>query len=254
MNEDKNPIQVADRIFLVIETLASIGPCGLMELSNELHLNKTTVHRILNSLLYMGYVKQDPSTSKYRLGFKLLDIANQILAKIDIVNIAKPFLHELAQKTGETVHLVELDTINAVYIDKVESSQNSVRMVSKVGKSIPLYCSGVGKALLSEMTDNDITRVWNQSEINPVTIYTITDFQKFMECVKEIRTTGYALDNEENEIGVRCIAAALKDFTGMTRYAFSLSAPVNRMSDTRITKLNSDILLTKHSILQALNS
>jgi DNA-binding IclR family transcriptional regulator len=254
MNEEKNPIQVADRLFQVIETLAYLGPCGLIELSNELDLNKTTVHRILNSLIYMGYVKQDPSTLKYRLGFKLLDIASQILSKIDIVDIAKPYLHQLAEKTGETVHLVELDTLNAVYIDKVETSQNSVRMVSKIGKSIPLYCSGVGKALLSEMTDHEITDIWAQSTVKPVTENTITDFESFMDCIKEVRSLGYAMDNEENEIGVRCIAAALKDFSSKTNYAFSLSAPVNRMSDDRVTSLVTEILNTKNLILQALNT
>lgn len=254
MSEDKNPIQVADRLFQVVETLASLGPCGLMELSNELQLNKTTVHRILNSLIYMGYVKQDPSTLKYRLGFKLVDIAGQILEKIDIVNIAKPYLHDLSTQTGETIHLVEFDEINAVYIDKVESSQNSVRMVSKIGKSIPLYCSGVGKALLAQRTDEEIKDIWNRSEIKPVTCYTITEFNVFMDLIQEVRKNGYSMDNEENELGVRCIAAAIKDFSGKSKYAFSLSAPVNRMSDERVNELISHILQTKDAIHEALNS
>lgn len=127
--ESKNPIQVADKLFLVLETLAKTGPIGLSDLCREVSLNKTTVHRLLNSLLYMGYVRQDTQTSRYSLSFKIWDIANQFVSKIDIVEEARPSLRELAAKTGETVHLVQIDGIHAIYIAK-EESENSVRLVS----------------------------------------------------------------------------------------------------------------------------
>ena len=162
---EKNPIQVADRLFRTLEVLAEAGPTGLMELSSALSLNKSTVHRILNSLICMGYVKQNPETSKYSLTFKIWDLANQLLTQNDIADIARPHLKELVAKCGETVHLVQIDGLDAVYIDKVESQSNSVRMVSKVGKRIPLYCSGVGKALLAEMDPKDVKAIWDESEI-----------------------------------------------------------------------------------------
>ena len=149
--EEKNPIQVSERIFHTIECLARTGPIGLLELSKELNLNKSTVHRILNSLICMEYAKQDAETLKYSLTFKFCGIANQILAQNNIIDLIRPYIKELAEQTNETVHLVQLDGLNAVYIDKVEASHNSVRLVSMVGKSIPLYCSGVGKALLADM-------------------------------------------------------------------------------------------------------
>lgn len=98
--ESKNPIQVADKLFLVLETLARTGPIGLSDLCREVSLNKTTVHRLLNSLFYMGYVRQDTQTSRYSLSFKIWDIANQFVSKIDIVEEARPSLRELAAKTG----------------------------------------------------------------------------------------------------------------------------------------------------------
>ena len=107
--ESKNPIQVADKLFLVLETLAKTGPIGLSDLCREVSLNKTTVHRLLSSLLYMGYVRQDTQTSRYSLSFKIWDIANQFVSKIDIVEEARPSLRELAAKTGETVHLVQIE-------------------------------------------------------------------------------------------------------------------------------------------------
>lgn len=244
----KNPIQVADRLFQTMEVLASSGPIGLMELAGTLDLNKSTVHRILNSLIYMGYVKQNPETSKYSLSFKIWDLANQLLTQTDIVDIARPHLKELVAKCGETVHLVQIDGLKAVYIDKVESYTNSVRLVSKVGKSIPLYCSGVGKALLAEMNLDTAKDIWDRSDIKELTEHTITDFDALKERLAQVREQGYALDDEENELGVRCIAACIKDYKGKPKYAFSISAPVNRMSDERIAELAKDVLATQKKL------
>lgn len=246
--ESKNPIQVSERIFHTIEYLAQSGPTGLQELSNDLGLNKSTVHRILNSLICMDYVRQDAETSKYSLSFKFCKISNQILSRNSMIDIARPYIRQLAELSGETVHLVQIDDIHAVYIDKVESPRNSVRLVSMVGKSIPLYCSGVGKAMLADMPDESLRSIWEQSDIKKITEYTITDFAKFLEVIQDIRRNGYALDNEENEAGVRCIAVSLKNFQGRPSYAVSISAPKDRMDDRRIQELKELILDTKENI------
>lgn len=244
---EKNPIQVSERIFHTIECLAASGPMGLLELSGELSLNKTTVHRILNSLICMDYVKQDPETLKYSLTFKFCGIANQILSQNSFISLAHPHIRALAERTGETVHLVQLEGTHAVYIDKVES-QNNVRLVSMVGKSIPLYCSGVGKALLADMSDERIREIWENSDIRQFTEHTITDYDELCRRIKEIRRCGYALDEEENELGVRCIAVALKNFYGKPAYAISISAPISRMDDDRIQDFQKLILEVKENI------
>ena len=246
--EEKNPIQVSERIFRTIECMAQNGPIGLLDLSKELSLNKTTVHRILNSLICMDYVKQDPDTLKYSLTFKICSISNQILSQNTMIDIARPYLHELAEQTGEIVHLVQLIETEAVYIDKVEATRNTVRLVSMVGKMIPLYCSGVGKAMLADMPDEKIDLIWKNSKIRKLTDYTITDYQVFRETIEQIRRNGYALDNEENEIDVRCVAVSLKNFSGKSTYAISVSAPKDRMSDERILQLTELILQTKNKI------
>lgn len=248
--EEKNPIQVSERIFRTIECMAQNGPIGLLDLSKELSLNKTTVHRILNSLICMDYVKQDPDTLKYSLTFKICSISNRILSQNTMIDIARPYLHELAEQTGEIVHLVQLIETEAVYIDKVEATRNTVRLVSMVGKMIPLYCSGVGKAMLADMPDEKIDLIWKNSKIRKLTDYTITDYQVFRETIAQIRRNGYALDNEENEIGVRCVAVSLKNFSGKSTYAISVSAPKDRMSDERILQLTELILQTKNKIQQ----
>lgn len=247
-NEQKNPIQVSERIFHTIECLAENGSMGLQELSSALDLNKSTVHRILNSLICMDYVRQDAETSKYSLSFKICALSNQILSKNNIIDIARPYIKELSLASGETVHLVQIEGINATYIDKVEASQNSIRMISMVGKSIPLYCSGVGKALLADMPDEKIESIWKRSAIKPLTEHTVTTYVDFLKLIEETRHTGYAMDNEENELGVRCIAVSLKNYNGKSKYAISISAPKDRMSDERVQELKPMILTTKRQI------
>ena len=123
-----------------------------------------------------------------------------------------------------------------------------------VGKSIPLYCSGVGKAMLADMPDEKIRSVWEQSDIRKITEYTITDLADFQEEIRKIRRNGYSLDNEENEPGVRCIAVSLKSFQGKPSYALSISAPKDRMEDSRIEELKEMILNTKEKISQETGS
>ena len=246
--ENKNPIQVADRLFLVMEILAETGPVTLAELCSHLDLNKSTVHRLLSSLIYMEYVKQDSETGKYALSFKLLNLSNKLLSHIDILDTVRPCLRKLSAEIGETVHFVQLDGLDAVYICKEESQQNSIRMVSKVGSRIPLYCSGVGKAMMADMDSTRIQTIWYDSDIKKLTPHTIIDYTQFLEKIKEVSTKGYALDDEENELGVRCIAVSIPDYKGRTKYAFSVSAPIGRMSDERIEELAKIVLEVKEEI------
>ena len=189
--EQKNPIQVAGRLFQALELLADTGSIGLMDLSATLSLNKTTAHRVLNSLIYMGYAKQDPATGKYEPTFKIVDIANRIMSKVDIVQTVRPYLRKLMEASGETVHFVERDGTDAVYIDKVESFNNGMQMVSRIGSRIPLYCSGVGKAMLAQMDSWEAEEVWNASGVSPLTEHTITDYGKFQQELAQIQQRGY---------------------------------------------------------------
>jgi DNA-binding IclR family transcriptional regulator len=251
--ENKNPIQVSDRLFLTLETLADLGPVSLADLCRHLQLNKSTVHRLLCSLIYVGYVRQDEETGKYDLSCKLLTLSNKLLSRMDILEEVRPYLRRLALETGETVHLVQIDGLDAIYIYKQESSQNSVRMTSKVGSRIPLYCSGVGKAMLADMPDDTIRTYWDNSTIRSLTERTVVDYDQFCEIIHAVRENGYALDDEENELGVRCIAVSLPNYKGKPKYAFSVSAPSGRMTDERIHALAPVMLDTKRKIMAAIS-
>lgn len=250
--EDKNPIQVTDRLFLVLETLAETGPVPLAVLCQHLDLNKSTIHRLLSSLIYAGYVRQDPESGKYSLSYKLLTLSNKILSHMDILETVRPFFRQLSQDTGETVHFVQMDGVEAIYIYKQESSQNSIRMASMVGNRIPLYCSGVGKAMLADMPGERIREIWEHSDIRKMTPNTVVEYDVFLQTLQEIRLKGYALDDEENELGVRCIAASIPDYNDRPAYAFSISAPVTRMSDARIAELSRVVLDAKSRIIRTM--
>ena len=237
----KNPIQVAERLFQVIERLAENGPMGIMDLSAELGFHKSTTHRLVTSLQYMGYIRQDEESLKYALSLKFLEIGSKILEQTNMASLIHPSLKKLSEQTGETVHLVRREGTEAVYIDKVESTVSSIRMVSRVGSRIPLYCSGVGKAIMATLPDEEVKKIWNESIIEKKTDKTITDFSQMQEVLEEVRQNGYALDDEENEKGVRCIAACLHGYQKEVKYAFSISGPTSRMTRERVRELAVDV-------------
>ena len=237
----KNPIQVAERLFQVIERLAENGPMGIMDLSAELGFHKSTTHRLVTSLQYMGYIRQDEESLKYALSLKFLEIGSKILEQTNMASLIHPSLKKLSEQTGETVHLVRREGTEAVYIDKVESTVSSIRMVSRVGSRIPLYCSGVGKAIMATLPDEEVKKIWNESIIEKKTDKTITDFSQMQEVLDEVRQNGYALDDEENEKGVRCIAACLHGYQKEVKYALSISGPTSRMTRERVRELAVDV-------------
>jgi len=251
-NISKNPIQSAERIFQVLETLAQMGPIGLMDLSNHLGLHKSTTHRLLTSLICMGYARQDEDTQKYMLSYKIVGLSGQLLDKIDILPIAHSYMKQLAEQSQETVHLVQRNENDIIYIDKVESKVSSIRMVSQIGMIHPMYCSGVGKAILSTLSIEEVTKIWNASLIEKKTENTVVTLEELLKVLEIVRERGYALDDEENEMGVRCIAACIYDYRGKAKYAFSISAPVSRMSDERIKELSSYVLQVKNDLSLAL--
>lgn len=243
-NSNQNPIQVAERLFGALEYLVRNGQSSLTELTQALHLNKSTTHRILASLQCMDYVRQDPESGRYEATFKLVDLADRLMEQVDVAQMARPHLKHLAARVKETVHFVERDGSEVIYIDKVDPYDHSIRMTSHIGSRMPFYRSGVGKAMAANMSDPEIRTLWENCTIERRTAYTITNLDEFMDEIAEVRRKGYALDNEENEAGVRCIAAALS-LDGGSRYAFSISVPISRMDNDRIRELSGIVLAVK---------
>jgi len=237
-SKPKNFVQSIERVSIILETLSHY-PQGLSlgDLSRRIDLSKGTTHRLLSSLTYLGYTRQISETKNYSLGFKLVELGNRLLNQIDFRIEARPYLLDLAESTKETVHLVILDQQEALYIDKVEAGGqlSGLRMVSTLGSRIPAHCTAVGKVLLAALPEIKIAKLVNEKGLIKRTENTITDFGKLKTHLQRVRMDGYALDQEENEIGINCIGAPIRDSRGEVIAAISISGPVNRM-EGRILK------------------
>lgn len=198
----------------------------------------------------LGYVRKKSSSEKYTLTLKFLKISSDSISKIDIRRYARPFLEEIPKLTGETVHLVERSSNEIIYIDKFESAQNSIRMVSRIGLSLPMIYTAVGKAIMARLDNAEIEKIWNTTDVLKKTDRTITDLKIFKQEIENVRKNGYASDREENEEGVCCVAAALPDLSGNYRYAFSVSAPATRMSEEKIREIGRLVIETGKKITE----
>ena len=227
------PIKVLTKTFAVLETLLeNKSPMSMSEISEKLNFYPSTVHRILDTLKYGGYVEQNPNNQKYQLGLKLIELGMAKINQIDLVKEAGPFLKELAKNCNETVHLAILEDINVLYLAKEESSQ-TIRMISYVGKRAPLHCTGLGKVLLANLPLQDRDKIIDRIELSRLTKNTITDKVKLCEELDMIKEKGFALDEEENENDVRCIAAPIRDYKGKVIAAISVSSPAYRLNKTK---------------------
>ncbi len=233
----KNIIHAIERAASIVDILA-LHPQGLSlaELAEKVNLPKGTAHRILSSLAYFDYIRQDSRTRFYFLGFKFVELGNLILRNIELRNEAAQPLALLSAKVMETVHLVIQDDNKALYIDKTDSHarDSGLQMVSRVGKRIPMHCSAVGKVLLAHLKETEANSIIETEGLLPRTGRTINDKSKLRENLKSIRVQGYGIDDEENEEGIRCVAAPIRNGSGEVVAAISVSAPANRMPVERI--------------------
>ena len=246
-------VQSIARIFSIIEVLAA-HPKGasLQEISKQSGLAKSTAHRLLASLITLGYAVQDSFSTHYRLTFKMFELSSGIVNDMDILSVAKPHLEKLARHAGAAVHLVIQDGVDIVYLYKAEATTDSTRMSSRVGMRSPMYCTGVGKAILATQSYGETERVWRKSTLKKLTGNTITEFEPFIEQLKQIRMRGYAIDDEENELGIRCVALSLPAMTGRAEAAFSISGLAPLMDADRVAQLAQMCLEAKQAILHDL--
>lgn len=232
---DKSGVQSVERIFQLIESLAAHpAGAGLQRLAQDTGLAKSTVHRLLASLVSLGYAAQDEN-GRYRLTLKMFELSSGIVNSMDIMDVAKVHLERLAQRTGEAVHLVIRDGQDIVYIYKTESGP--MRMSSRVGLRSPLYCTGVGKAILATLPADEVAQIWQHTTPQKLTAHTIVDFDALQAQLTEVRTNGYAIDDEENELGVRCVAVAIPGVGGRADSAFSISGLAPYMTPERIRRI-----------------
>ena len=249
MAEEKNGVQSVERIFTIIETLAA-QPHGmtLQAVAKNAGLAKSTAHRLLSSLITLGYAMQDGETGQYKLTLKMFELSSGVVNEMDILSVAKPHLDRLAARTGEVIHLVVRDGVDVVYLYKAETG--GMRMGSRAGLRNPMYCTGVGKAILATLPYEEIEQIWQASHREQLTPHTIVRFSELLEQMRLIRARGWAVDDEENELGIRCVALALPGPGGRADAAFSITSLVPNMSDERLEQLARTALLARKDIMR----
>lgn len=230
-------VQSIDRIFDIVETLAKF-PQGmpLSDLAAATGLHVSTAHRLVQSLARRGYALKDRN-GRYRLTLRLYEIGSQVSGVLNLLTIARPMLEQLAILSQEAVHLVERDGEDVLYLYKAEPRQQLVRMGSSVGLRNPMYCTGVGKSILAQLPDDQLAEIWKNTTVCAYTEKTITDLDTLRADLALVRQRGYAIDDEEHEKGVRCIAVAIRNSFHVPVAAISVSAPASRLDDKTMQKL-----------------
>jgi IclR family KDG regulon transcriptional repressor len=235
-------VQVLDRALAALEVLAGrSSECSLVEICRTLKLHKSTAHRLMMVLEQHRLVDKNPDTGRYRLGLKLFELGSKAIAGLDLRRHAKPYLDRLQRELGETVFFCLLDEGQVFYIEKIESQQ-SVRTACTVGSRAPAYCTAVGKAMLAELTEAEVNQIVRRWGLKAITPNTITTNSALKAELKAIRCRGYAIDNEEKELGLRCVSAAVRGDQGKLLAALSVSGPGFRVTQERVPEIGRAVM------------
>jgi DNA-binding IclR family transcriptional regulator len=241
-----------DKALTVLETIAQTGDTRLSTLAESTGYPPATIHRILGSLVRRRYVRQDPATRKYMLSLKCLEIFSQVKDNLEIITAARPVMQKLMEKTGETVNLVCFEDMQAVYIDQISNTKSLLRMFTRVGARVPLHSSGVGKTFLSARPPAEALDYFRSAKKVRYTKNSLVREDEFLQDLEETRTRGYAVDREEFEDGVGCIAAAITQ-NGRVAGAMSISGPSSRLLGANLNRLAAEVVRSTAVISQHLS-
>jgi IclR family acetate operon transcriptional repressor len=245
---------IVQPVFKALQVLRCLGDerreLALSEICYRVDLPKTTVFRYLQTLCACGFVTHDPDTDLYRVGLRVWELGQSVHEPLRIREIALPAMRELRDRFNETVNLGVLDGLDVVYVEIIES-RRSLRMQAQLGGRDPVYSTALGKAILALKPEDD----WPAhlpKDFAPRTEYTVLSRTKLRQALVEVRECGFALDDEENEEGARCIAAPIVNHLGQVLAAVSLSAPASRISDRQLPKVAAAVKETAGVISQRL--
>ncbi len=231
-------LQSVDRALSILQLLAEESSDGLAltEISRRLGLNQSTCHHLLSTLRVRRFVSQDEESRRYRLGIKAVEVGQAAMQQVDLVRVALPQMEELMASVQENVNLVVLDNDSVVYVAQVPCDR-TVRMFTRIGERAPLHCTGVGKVLLAGLPKEERSDLIDRLELPRFTAATICDGDLLKQELEQVATRGYAMDREEREEDVTCIAAPLRDYSGEVVAGVSISAPSSRLDEAQQQEL-----------------
>jgi len=214
---------------------------GITEIAKALNMQKSTVFRLVDTMVKNGIMRKTNDNQRYRLGLKLFELGGVVFSEFHLKDIANKYIHDLSEKCGETVHM---GILNETSILSIESSdtRNSLRPAILIGKTSPLHCTGIGKALFAFLDKTEQNELLNKITLDKYTNNTITKFELFVIELENIRERGYAVDDMEHEFGVRCIAAPIFDHTNKVIASLSISGPSVRVTPEKDEYLASQLI------------
>ncbi len=221
-------VAVLQKALDVLEVLAERPDLGLSELSTRTGVSKASTYRVLSTLEARGFVAKDPVTRKYSPGVKLISVSCAVVARVDLVTAARPYVVELQEAFDETVNVGILADGEVLYVDILESAQG-LRMAAAVGARHPVHSTALGKAILSALPTSDARELLTAYRRAALTPRTIVGLEALMEELAATADRGYSIDDEENEVGARCVGVPIRDHTGRPVGAVSISGPVARI-------------------------
>jgi DNA-binding IclR family transcriptional regulator len=224
----------------ILEVLAENGEMSVSRMAAHLDTSRAASHRFLTTLRDLGYVEKTEE-GRFRLSFKVLELGMKKLEGFEIRHTVYPFMQEISQAFGETVNLGHWDGNAIVHLDKVNSKE-ILRLDVGMGAAAPAYCTGLGKAVLAFLSDRELSAYLESMTLVAMSPKTIVSVDRLKAEIARIRRCGYAVDDEELSLGLRCVAAPIFDYTGKPNYALSISGPAQRMTKKKIDAIQAKLV------------
>ncbi len=224
------PRSALEKTVAVVETLAQAG--RLSDIARQTRLPVSTVHRILQELVLVGWAREAENRT-YSLGARLLSLPARSTGSRDLARLTRPVLHELAALTGRTIHFAMRDGDQLVYVDKIEG-RGAYAMKSRIGASIPLHTTAIGKSVLAQLDDLEVRQIAARTGLPVQTPRTLTDVSALISHLNTVRARGFAVDDEEQETHTRCVGAAVVDHLGEPVGGLSVSSLVFELNSAQM--------------------
>jgi IclR family KDG regulon transcriptional repressor len=233
-------VRLVNRVFDIIEVLATHKQgITLSQIADMAAMSKSTVHRLLSTMCARQYVERNEDGS-YTLGYKFIETASNHINNLELITEAKPLLSRMLWDLNLTTHLGVLEGPNVVYMEKMDVYPNT-RLYTQVGYRSPAFCSSMGKCLLACLSGEELDKVLDCCDFKKYTPHTIVDRDELKEHLKKIRVSGWAMDNEEYQLGHRCIGAPVFDYRGCAVAAISASGPTTQLMDDKIETVRREV-------------
>jgi DNA-binding IclR family transcriptional regulator len=235
----------------ILELLGAAQELGVTELARKLGMGKSSVHRLLNTLVHKGYIEKNVQTGRYRLTYRLLAVASSAAGGYGLKDVAAPVMERLAAEVGESVNLGVLEMDRILRLHKVEGSY-PIRLHIDAPGGVKAHATGLGKVLLSGLEPDELRRHLANSPLTRFTPKTIIAMRALQAELRSVRDRGYAVDNEECSAGVRAVAAPIRDRQGGVIAALSIAGPTDRLAKERLSTLAPIVMAAAEEISKRL--